>query len=352
MKKIRCLSVALVLLLFCSGCNGETTYEKHQIEYLDLFDTVTIVIVYSKTEEEFKTYANMIHNEMLRIHRLCDIYNTYEDISNLKTVNDNAGIEAVQVDQTIIDLLNLAGASYDGSFGSVNVAMGSVLRIWHEYMQKGTEHPESAQLPIQQELEAACKHIDYANVEIDDASNTVYLADSQMSLDVGALAKGYAVQCAVDVAQDAGMVSGSVSAGGNVCVLGTPMDGRAAWVIGIQNPDTSHGAQPLFDIVKVADTALVTSGNYQRYYEVDGVVYPHIINPETLYPATRYQSVTIVINDSGIADMLSTALFILPYEQGLELAGAYGAEVLWILHDGSVCMTEGYKTISEEFNQS
>ena len=116
--------------------------------------------------------------------------------------------------------------------GKVNAAMGGVLRIWHDYRKQGTEDPEAARLPTVQELEAAAAHTDFGDVEIDEDAGTVYLRDPEMSLDVGALAKGFAVQSAIDKAKEAGMVSGFINAGGNVSVIGKPLDGRDAWVIG------------------------------------------------------------------------------------------------------------------------
>jgi len=351
MKKSLRLFIALALLISCTGCAGNptTSLKKFQHEYFDLFDTVTVVIGYSKSEKEFDKYADVIYDEMLRIHKLTDIYNNYEGINNLKTVNDKAGISAVEVNPTIIDLLTLAKTSYEKTGGAVNAAMGGILRLWHYYRSQGAADPELAELPPGEALEEAADHISFSDVEIDEAAGTVFLKDPQMSLDVGALAKGYAVQRAIDKVEAAGMESGFISAGGNVRAIGKPMDGRDTWAIGIKNPDTSDSAKPLFDTVNVTEAAVVTSGDYERFYVVDGVKYPHIIDPETGYPAKRYKSVTIIIGDSGIADMLSTALFILPYEKGLELAVEYGAEALWIYPDGSLEMTDGYKAVSKQF---
>lgn len=349
MKKIFCLYFVLSLFLSSTGCASEPTYQKHQLEYFDLFDTVTIVIVYTHTDEEFEKYTDIIYDEMLRIHQLCDIYNSYDGINNLYTVNINAGVAPVQVDPTIIDLLSLARDAYDTSNGSVNAAMGSVLRIWHDFRQQGIENPELASLPTQEELEATGNHMDFYDVEINEDECTVFLKDAEMSLDVGALAKGFAVQCAIEKARAAGMSSGFISAGGNVYVVGKPMDGRDAWVIGIQNPDTSDAENQIYDTLQVTDIACVTSGDYQRYYEVDGVRYPHIIDPQTLYPVNRYKSVSVLLDNSGVADMLSTALFILPYEEGLALANKYDAQALWIFQNDSVRMTEGYQALSDKY---
>jgi thiamine biosynthesis lipoprotein len=352
MKKIIGLTMALTLLLSCVGCTREPSYQKYEKQYYDLFDTFTLVIGYTASEKEFEKYAKLMYDEMFRIHRLCDIYHSYEGMNNLKTVNEHAGISAVQVDPTLIDLLRFAQTAFDVSSGSLNAAMGSVLRLWHDAREWRTEHPESAEVPSPEALAAASLHTDVNNIEIDEKAGTVFLLDLEMSLDLGAIAKGYAVNCAVELAREAGMVSGFINAGGYVCVVGKPLDGRDAWVIGVQNPDASEDKEALFDKLSVTDASVVTSGDYERFFVADGVRYHHIIDPATNFPAARYHSVTIVGGDSGIGDMLSTSLFILPYEDGLKLAERFGAEVLWIFCDGTVRMTEGYKTISEKYGKS
>ena len=126
---------------------------------------------------------------------------------------------------------------------------------------------------------------------------------------------------------------GIINVGGNVCAIGIPPD-RDFWNIGIQDPNNPSEIYDKIDIT--AGESVVTSGNYQRYYIVDNKVYHHIIDPKTLMPANIYKNVTIVLNDSSIADMLSTSLFILPYEDGKIIAEKYKAKVLWIFNDNRV----------------
>jgi thiamine biosynthesis lipoprotein len=136
--------------------------------------------------------------------------------------------------------------------------------------------------------------------------------------------------------------------GGNVCAIGKRQDGKP-WNVGIQNPNDE---QSVGAVVSLTDMAAVTSGDYQRYYEVDGVRYNHIIDGTTLMPATRYASVTILSDNAGIADMLSTALFILPEDEGDALAAKYNAGVCRIYKDGTTVANEvfkanGYKNMNE-----
>jgi len=280
---------------------------------------------------------------MRRLHQLFDIYNDYEGISNLKTVNDNAGLRPVRVEPDILELLELSKQAYADTGGAVNVAMGSVLRIWHEYRTAGEA------LPATRELRAASLHTDIDDVVIDRQNATVFLADSGLSLDVGAVAKGYAAQKAIDKAVAAGLTSGILNAGGNICVVGSPGDGRENWSVGIQAPQLTEGnVQEIIDTVYLSGpAAVVTSGDYQRFYTVDDVAYHHIIDPQTLFPARNAKAVTVIHPDSAMADVLSTAVFILPYEQGLALVRRMGAEALWLWEDGTETATDGYRALAK-----
>lgn len=329
----RWLAWALAAALVLSGCAGKQA-QTRQAVYLDVFDTVTTVTAVGMDEDAFQQAAEKIHETLLSYHRLFDIYNDYEGLNNLKTVNDNAGISPVTVDGEIIRLLLDCRNYYELTDQAVNVAMGSVLRLWHEARTAALEDPEKAALPADAALREAAEHCAWDTVQIDEAASTVYLADPAQSLDVGAVAKGWAAGKAAEQAP-AGFL---ISVGGNVCATG-PKEGDTPWVVGIADPDGGEGyLSTLYD----RDKAIVTSGDYQRYFELDGVRYHHIIDPETLYPAARFRSVTVVCDDSGLADALSTALFVLPLEEGKALAQKAGAEAMWLDTQGNRWETAGF----------
>ena len=157
-------------------------------------------------------------------------------MNNVKTINDNAGIAPVEVDKELIDLLELSREEYELTGGKVNVAMGSVLSIWHTYREKGVADPAQARIPDIQELKQAAEHMDFEQVQIDPQASTVYLPDEEMSLDVGAIAKGYATKRLAETLKEAGVTSAVLSLGGNVETIGTKADGTP-WCVGVQNPD-------------------------------------------------------------------------------------------------------------------
>ena len=341
LQKILVLVWAMVLLIGCGTPvkEQETRVKKtqYQASFLDLFDTVTTILGYAETEEEFEEITDEIYANLERYHQMFDIYNEY-GFHNIKTINDQAGIAPVEVDPEIIRLLLDCKEYYNRTNGRVNVAMGSVLQLWHETREAGINDPLSATIPEEDALKEAAKHCNIEDVIIDEEASTVYLQDPEMSLDVGAVAKGWATQRVCEMAPE-GLL---VSVGGNVKATG-PKPEDVSWIVGIQSPfdDDADYVHTLY----VKKESVVTSGDYQRYYTVDGERYHHLIDPETLHPGKYWKSVTVVCEDSGLADGLSTALFLLPKEEGEKIAKQNGAVACWIASEEEIYYSEGFKEI-------
>lgn len=357
MKKKVISVLLLTMILLVTGCNSrpKIKYNKYTGSILDVFDTVTVVIGYTETQEEFDAYFNMIHDRFQMLHKLYDKYNNYDGINNIKTINDQAGIKPVKVDKEIIDLILFSKEWYEKTEGLTNIAFGPVLEIWHDYRVKGLDNPENAELPPMEVLKQASQYTDIDKVIVDVKNSTVFLEDPEMRLDVGAVAKGFATELVAKEITEAGMISGAISSGGNVRTIGYPLDGvKKRWSIGIQDPNKSVFSEDRnLDVVFIKDASVVNSGDYQRYYKVDDVVVHHLIDPKTLMPATHYRNVTVVTEDSGIADFLSTELFVLPYKESRQLADSLdGVEALWIMPDGKVEVTSGMKKILKSHGAS
>ncbi|MEA4999326.1 MAG: FAD:protein FMN transferase [Candidatus Limiplasma sp.] len=318
---------------------------RYKGSFFDVFDTYSEVIIYAQDEATAQAELNTAHQALLQYHQLYDIYHDYEGVPNLKTINDQAGIAPVAVDRRIIDMLRFAIAEDVATGGRMNIAMGSVLKLWHDHRTAGIDDPENATLPAMADLEAAAKHTDIRDVILDDTAGTVFLADPQMRLDVGAVAKGYAVE---RVAQDLianGVTNAILNIGGNVRSIGTRGDGTS-WRVNIQNPDLSAENQSLMTL-DLNNLSLVTSGSYQRYYTVDGQPYHHIIDPDTLMPSAYTWAVSVVTEDSGLADALSTALYTLSIEDGKALLAKFpGVEALWVNLDGSLVRTDRFDALT------
>lgn len=336
-RRVLALALAALLLSGCAaGVSSDLGLRRYEASFLTLFDTVTTVVGYAQTEEDFRRTAQEFHDQLLEYHQLFDIYHEYSGVNNLKTVNDNAGGGLVKVDRRIIDLLLFCRDLEQLTDGKVDVTMGSVLALWHQARSEGVDDPERAVLPDAGALEEAARHTGVSLLEIDQEASAVRLTDPQARLDVGAVAKGWAVE-QVCRSSPAGLL---VSVGGNVQATGPKPEGNAPWVVGVQEPDGEK--QDYLHTLYIDHQAVVSSGDYQRYYTVDGVRYHHIIDPDTLYPGTRWRAVTVVCPDSGLADGLSTALFLLPREEGEALAQRCGAQAMWVAAGGARFYTDGF----------
>ena len=331
------LSLLLSLMMLVSGCaHAEDAYQKYTHRFFGTFDTIITITAYTTDEETFQKYASLAEDEMMRYHMIFDQYYAYEGVNNLHYVNQNASVQPVAAEKELIDLL-LKVREWQTLYGlQANPAMGSVLRLWHDARTIG------GYLPEEDELKAAAEHTDYADVIIDEANSTIFFNDPQLRLDLGAVAKGYAAQLLADTLVQEGLTSFVLNAGGNVVCGPAPLDGRTEWSVAIEDLD---GLSTKL-IIGTVNTSIVTSGDYQRYYEVDGERYHHLIDPETLFPATHMRAVTIVHPDSGLADFLSTTAFLLPYEKSVELVASIPeAEALWTLNDGSEYCTDGFQKL-------
>jgi len=179
-------------------------------------------------------------------------------------------------------------------------------------------------------------HTGFDKLELDPEKNTVRFLDPLLRLDVGAVAKGYAVQQVCNTMPD-GML---VSVGGNVVATGPKADTGDKWTVGVQDP--LGEANQYINKLILDSGAVVSSGDYQRRFTWNGKTWHHIIDPETLLPAELWHGVTVVCSDSGIADGLSTALFLSSLEEGKNLLREYGAEAVWVALDGTVYYSDGY----------
>lgn len=326
--------------LLLSSCTLQPTKTKYSTHSMDWFDTVITVTGYEYSQDAFDAVAKDVLAQFAEYHRLYSIYHRFDGMENLCTVNEtvDGAHRTVTVDRRIIDLLLYAKAMYTRTNGVVNVAMGSVLSLWHDYRTLGANDPSNAALPPMESLRAAAAHTDIDKMVIDEANSTVTLTDPLMTLDVGAIAKGYAAQCVARSLAQKGVSGYVLNVGGNVCTVGTKPDG-SEWAVGIEDPDGGD----YLELLSLGGKCVVTSGSYQRYYIVDGKRYHHIIHPDTLMPAEGYVSVSVVCDDSALGDALSTALFCLPQDEGLALVESLPeVDAMWVTEGGT-------KTVSSEW---
>lgn len=337
----------LIGMLSFSSC--EKKKEKYSSYSFDYFDTVTTISGYAKSKDEFDKISAQILEELGDYHRLYTIYERHEGINNLYAVNTvaNGSHAKLKVDQKIIDLLLFSKELYTKTNGKVNIAMGSVLSIWHDYRTQGTKDPANASLPSEELLTSAAEHTDIDKLVIDDEENTVFLSDPEMTLDVGAIAKGYAVERIAQSLIEKGIEGYVINVGGNVRTVGKRADGTE-WLIGIEDPDGSD-EKPYFATLNISDLSLVTSGSYQRYYIVGGKNYNHIIDPSTLMPSERFISVSVICESSALADALSTSLFCMSIEEGKEILSQFeNIHAMWVSKDRQITYSSGFSNFLSE----
>ncbi len=324
-------------------------YKKLNKTYYDYFDTVTTILSYQKDEKDFEKHTKTLEEELDKYNKLYNSYDSFDGVNNIKTINDKAGKEKVKVDKEIIDLLLYSKQMYKKTNGKINIAMGSVLSLWHDARELATNKPNEAKLPEEEDLKQASLHKDIEKIEIDEKENTVYISDPNIKLDIGAIGKGYATQKIAEKLKEDGFSEGIISVGGDDVIIGdNPSSGDGNWKIAIQNPFLDQKDKPYSDVINIKQTSVVTSGDYQRTFSVDGKNYHHIIDPETLYPSNKWKSVSIITDDIALADTFSTYLFLLDKQEGEQIAKENNMEVFWIDHDGNEYKTSGWSDLEDK----
>ena len=340
MRRMKIAVMLMSLLCTAAGCTQETKKEltKYSNMAVDAgFDTVLTYTEFGYDVEAMRKNFETCEEMFSSFSDQFDIYNSFEGLNNLKTINDNAGVQPVKVSADIIEMLKDAKLFYDLSDGAFDVTIGSLLKVWHNYREAGmaanTEGKEAA-VPSEAELKEAAAYCGWDKIIIDEENQTVFITDPHVSLDVGGIAKGFAAEKIGQKIESAAESYANINAGGNIRTVHSKADGTP-WNIGIQDPDSGTYA-----VIVSMDGSLsfVTSGDYERYYTgSDGKRYHHIIDPATMYPADFYRSVSIVTEDSAAADALSTTLFCLSIEDGKKVLAAYtehsgkAADAVWLM---------------------
>ena len=340
--KIVCKTLIAAAVLLFSGCERQMA---PQSEFV--LGTVCSINLYEAGSAEL--YGTLF----ARLRQLNDIFNNYSDSSEISRVNQNAAAAPVAVSQdffvvlkTALDFAQLTGGAFDPT-------VGPLVKLWG--------FGKEPRVPSQEEIEAAQKLVGWRYVALSAeqegvtdqeaaAGPTVRFTKSGVRLDLGAIAKGYAADCLVEILRERGVKRASLSLGGNVYVYGKK-PGGSLWNVAVRNPEKP--GQNSF-MLKTQNATVVTSGAYERFFVQDGKTYGHIIDPATGFPAqSGLASVTIVSQNSMIADALSTSLFVLGMEKIPEikksaLAGDF--ECVLVDASGKACASEGLKRALSALN--
>jgi thiamine biosynthesis lipoprotein len=304
MKKFPMLVLTMLLLFNLAGC-GEAAQIKYDRDFFAM-DTYIACQVLSADEEQAAKALDAVQAAFMEIDRLT---NRFEQDSEIAAVNRNAGMAPVKVSADVFAMVEISLAWSDRSGGAFNILLGEVMDLWGF----GTEKPA---VPAGEDLAAALTRTDYHKIVLDKENATIYLPEKGMVMDLGGVAKGYATDKAVAALKAMKIENALINAGGNVYALGSRADGTS-WKVGVQDPRDPEGIKA---VLQARDTAMISSGDYQRYFEKDGVRYHHILDPANGTPARASAGTTVIMKSATIADILSTTFFVKGPTEGLKLA--------------------------------
>jgi len=337
-KKYILLITAFCMLLLSTGCNLKSTSLQEVADERFYMDTLIQIKVYSEDAAKGRQALNQAFAAFERVDKAANRFQKADnslpgagDGSDVFKINENAGNKPVPVSDDTLKIIQRANYFAALSDGAFDITIGPVMDLW------GFGH-DAQQVPADEELSQALTLVDYRKVQVDPEQKTVFLGLPGMGVDLGGVAKGYATDEAVKALKEAGIRHAIINAGGNVYALGTKPDG-SPWRIGVQDPRNPQG---IIAVLAVSDRAVVSSGDYQRFFEQDGKRYHHILDPATGKPAGRVMQTTVITDSAMDADILSTTLFVLGMQEGLEFVhGLPATEAIFVGLDKQVHYTEG-----------
>ncbi|MDR0299783.1 MAG: FAD:protein FMN transferase [Streptococcaceae bacterium] len=325
------LSMLLVLLTACSATSSENLLKSPYVKQVDTMGTTVKITNYTPNTEKVVTDA-------LKIAQDYDTWVTVNQTGSLvDKINANAGVKAVKVNSGVFDLIQ---AAYDLSAQKTgfDVTIGALTQLWHIGF-------DDAKKPSQSEINQVLPLIDYKFIKLDKTKQTVYLAKKGVQLDLGSMTKGYVARLMTEKLKSGGVKNAIVDLGSSsLYVMGNgPRGVNTEWNIGIKDPNNPDGEN--LGILAAEDQFVSTSGIYERYLEVNGVKYAHILNPKTGYPFDNdIQSVTIVgKNNYSYGDGVTTAVFALGTKKGYDYVLKNNLEAIFIDKNDKVYVTPGLK---------
>jgi len=311
---------------------------------------VKLSIFYSAEDQKDSSIIfDQIDDTLLLYNNLSDKYKNYEGYTNIKTINDDP-TSTHKIEQELYDLIVFTLDHQDDVNNLFNLALGPVLAIWSEYRDQCNING-LCQVPSITELEEQALYTDPSKITLDEEQLTIRLEEN-MSIDVGGVSKGYISGIITDYLDTLNLKAYLLNNGeSNVSIGGThPTRDEGVFLLGITDPTKAENPflspmDKIFAAVKLSDgNQLVTSGDYQQYYEVNDEIYHHIIHPETLYPERYMRSVSIIYDDPALGDLYSTALFLMPIEEGLDFVNNIeGLEAVWYDLDGEITFSEHFE---------
>lgn len=327
MKKSLYYITILILLFgfYFSFTNRKVEHSKNIMK----MDTYISIKLYSKNKKVDKI-LNDVESIYNKYDILADAYTKYDNVINVYYLNNILEVgKEVTISDDLTSLIKYGIDVYTKTNGLVNIAMGNVTSVWKKYLNDGKKVPSDSELSS-------------LNININDIvlEGNKFLKKSDVKLDLGAIAKGYVTEEVGNYLESKKIDKYLINAGGNVKVGKSYKDGK--YVIGIENPNDTN---KMYKKINVENKSVVTSGDYQRYYEVNGIRYNHIINPKTRFPANNVKSVTVICDNSKDADMYSTYLFLLSLEEALDYVNnTDNLEAVFYVNEDKIITSKGFSS--------
>jgi thiamine biosynthesis lipoprotein ApbE len=264
---------------------------------------------------EFKLYCedkefcnNAISDAYSEVKRLDDMLSDYKDDSKLAEVNSHAGMGKIGVPSEFVELTERSIFFSTLTDGAFDITVGKLMKLWRSAQRKNTI-PHSGAIG-----KTLSECVGYQKIMLNAQKNQIELGSRCISIDFGGIGKGYAVDRAVRVLRGKGIKSGLINFSGKLYAIGAP-PGEKGWSIGVQHP-RSKGE--VLTLIKVKDMGVSTSGDYERYFEINGKRFSHILDPRTGYPVETVPSATVIAGNATDADALSTAISVMGKDESLE----------------------------------
>lgn len=319
-------------MLVVAACGTPPAVERQKVEEARLAMGSRLALTAWTTDAEAtrRAFAE-VFAEFDRLDALLSVWQSASDVSRL---NAAAGQGPVLVRHETREVLRAAARVSDWTAGKFDVTFGALAEIWK------FDHDQDNRVPTPAEIAARLPRVDHTAVTVDEDAGTAAIARPGVRVHLGGVGKGYAVDRAIAILRRAGLADFMIQAGGDLYVAG--MAGDEPWRLGIQDPRGPAG--DVFASLELSDATFSTSGDYERFFDRDGVRYHHILDPDTGQPARLSRSVTIVARDATYADGLSTGVFILGPDAGLALIERLpDVEGVIVAADNRVLVSSGLK---------
>ncbi|MDD3821667.1 MAG: FAD:protein FMN transferase [Bacilli bacterium] len=306
-----------------------STEHQTNMFYLDTYISVKIYTHDKKKATEALQEVDRIYQQY---HQLADSYQAYDNINNIYYFNEVALVnEKVKIEPELYHLIQYGLDAYKQTNGLVNIALGNVIDIWHTYRDNADG------IPTKEELQKA------GSTNINNLilhKNYLMEKTTDIKLDLGSITKGYATQVVGDYLTNLGIDKYLINAGGNVKVGNHYQKNR--YKIGLKEPKPN--SNNIFKVINANNISVVTSGSYERFYQYDGKIYHHIIDPLTLFPPNYFYAVTVITPNNALADVLSTALFLMDLESGQAFIKSFNnVDVIWYDINNKIHYSAGIK---------